>query len=343
MANAIADRARGVRAEESQGRTALRIFPIVGPSHAQPPYRLLEGETLSAVKITETSPSGHVPELKVENTLDCLLFLMDGQELVGAKQNRILNTDVLVPAGATLTIPVSCVEAGRWHHVSAHFMPGAAASHTIRSRKVDRVRRAAKESGRFDADQQAVWQEVHFSMSRARAESATAALHDAYTQRQRDLDDFRQSLRMPDEAVGLAVFHGTRFLGLDLFDRHSTLVYFWQSLLDSYAIDWLMAGTGGGEGAPPPEAPPEARAVRDVLERAALGRWESFASPGQGRDHRLDDQQLSGSALVWEDKVVLHLQLFPKVQDQSGSDETARQRPRIRRPYGLPGQGEVVY
>jgi len=339
MANAIAQRARNVRAEESQGRTALRIFPIVGPSHDQPPYRLLDAETLAAAKITETSPSGHVPELKVENTLDCLLFLMDGQELVGAKQNRILNTDVLVPAKTTLTIPVSCVEAGRWHHVSQQFLPGAAASHTIRSRKVERVRRSARESGRFDADQQAVWQEVQCSMSHAQAESATAALHDAYTQRGKDLDDFRQSLRMPEEAVGLAVFHGTRFLGLDLFDRHSTLVYFWQSLLDSYAIDWLMAGTGGGDGAQPPEA----AAVKDTLERAAVGKWESFASPGQGRDHRLDDEHLSGSALVWEDQVVLHLQLFPKAQDEHEVEGNQRHRPRIRRPYGLPGHGEPIY
>lgn len=339
MANAIADRARGVRADESQGRTALRIFPIVGPSQDQPPYRLLDAESLAAVKITETSPSGHVPELKVENNLECFLFLMDGQELVGAKQNRILNTDVLVPAKTTLTIPVSCVEAGRWRHVSQQFLPGAAASHTIRSRKVERVRRSARESGRFDADQHAVWQEVQCSMAHAQAESATAALHDAYTRRRQDLENFRQWLHMPEEAVGLAVFHGTRFLGLDLFDRHSTLVYFWNSLLDSYAIDWLLVAPGDGGPAPPPEA----KVVRDVLERAAVGKWDILGSPGQGRDHRLEDQQLTGSALVWEDRVVLHLQLFPKAQDQNEAQLGQGQRPRIRRPYAPPSGGEVVY
>src|SRR5690606_35553225 len=95
--------------------------------------------------------------------------------------------------------------------------------------------------------------------------------------------------------------------GLDLFDRHSTLVYFWQTLVDSYAIDWMMADTTG-----PASKDSEAVVVREHLERAAAGRWESFPSPGEGRDHRLDDQRLAGSALVWEDRSVLHLQLFPK-------------------------------
>src|SRR5690606_8918308 len=175
--------------------------------------------------------------------LDKRVFLMDGQELVGAKQNRVLNTDVLVPAKTTLKIPVSCVEAGRWRRISDAFVPGRSASHTIRARKMERVRRSLRERSKHDADQHAVWDEVQESMSKSASHSPTAALHDAYRQRDRDLTAFRASLRMPDGAVGLAVFHGERFLGLDLFDRHSTLVYFWQTLVDSYAIEWLMADT----------------------------------------------------------------------------------------------------
>jgi len=50
--------------------------------------------------------------------------IIDVQELVGAKQNRILNTDVLVPAKSTRDVPVSCVERGRWGYKSRHFTPG---------------------------------------------------------------------------------------------------------------------------------------------------------------------------------------------------------------------------
>ena len=333
MTEAIAQRTHSVHPDQPQGKNALRFFPILGPSHEQPPYRQLEGDALSAVKVTETSLSGSVPELKVENTLDVRVFLMDGQELVGAKQNRILNTDVLVPAKTTLSIPVSCVEAGRWRHVSDAFVPGKSASHTIRSRKHQRVHESLRRDARHDADQRAVWDEVQTSMSRACSSSPTAALHDAYDHRQKEMDALRGLLRMPDDAVGLAVFHGPKFLGLDLFDRHSTLLYFWQSLLESYAIDWLMIPQAGADA-----AAPEVKAVPEVLDRAAAGKWESFASPGDGRDHRLEDDRFTGSALVWEDQVLLHLQVFPKAQDQTEAPRPApRSRPRIRRPYTRPG------
>jgi hypothetical protein len=113
MNTVIADRAHSVRPEKPQGR-GLHIVPILGSSHDLPDYRVLDLQTLPQVRVTEIGEHGQVPTPRVQNTLETRLFLMDGQELVGAKQNRILNTDVMVPAGATLDIPVSCVEARRW-------------------------------------------------------------------------------------------------------------------------------------------------------------------------------------------------------------------------------------
>ena len=73
------------------------------------------------VTVTEVGEGGHVPELKVVNRGDVAVLLLDGEELVGAKQNRVLNLTILVPPQHTATIPVSCVESGRWRHVSHQF------------------------------------------------------------------------------------------------------------------------------------------------------------------------------------------------------------------------------
>jgi hypothetical protein len=94
----------------------LSLFPLLAEGPAKPGYRLLD-EALAdgSARITEVSDAGHVPELRFVNQGDLPVLLLDGEELIGAKQNRILNLSILAPAHQTIVIPVSCVEVGRWH------------------------------------------------------------------------------------------------------------------------------------------------------------------------------------------------------------------------------------
>lgn len=328
MQAAVTERVRTVRADEGQG-AGLRVVPIVGPSHEEPKYELLREEILDKVIISEISDAGSVPTLQVRNDLDVRVFLMDGQELIGAKQNRILNTDVLVPAKSSLSIPVSCVEQGRWRAVSRAFSPGKAASYRTRSGKQARVHESLKVAAGFDANQGEVWNEVEQSLAASNADdSGTRALADAYRKRAKAMDNFRQTLRLPVEAVGVAVFHDGKLQGLDLFDRHATLKIFWSSLVDSYAIEFLDSPVDLHS----PARTEEAAEVRSLMEHAAAGEWESFQSPGEGKDWRLEAKGFTGSALVWEENVVLHLQLFPRQSTNKGRPvRIGRIHPRTRR------------
>lgn len=306
MTPAISDRARIVRFTDPQGKR-VRIVPIVGPSHDNPPYALLTPQTHATVRVSEVSEAGSVPSLRIENGLDVRVFLMDGQELRGAKQNRILNTDVMVPAGATITIPVSCVESGRWRRTSATFSPGKHANFAIRSGKSKRVHDNLKSHGHHDADQHAVWADVAQCLDHSDAQSPTMALLAAYEKRDGELREFRRALSLPTDDVGVAAFSDDTLRGIDLFDRHSTLAWFWDSLVDSYALDLLNAPFDVADHKP---AGLEHEVIRRTLDEAASADWESFASPGEGVDWRLQRQDLTGSALVMEDRVVVHLQLF---------------------------------
>lgn len=334
MVQAIVDRTESVTEGRPEPLGPLRVFPITGASHDQPVYRLLDGDTIDAVEVTEVSEDGSVPTLRVSNGLDEAVFLMDGQELVGAKQNRILNTDVIVDAKTELKVPVSCVEAGRWGYRSRRFTPGKMASHRTRYCYGPSVHDALRSKGKHEADQAAVWQEVEESLDIAECVSPTSSLHDAYEARRADLEAARKEIVVPPDAIGLAVFHRDEFLGLDIFDRHSTLMYFWESLIDSYTIDWIAMledlDNGSGE------------MVHGVVERVcretSAVEWEPYDSPGLGRDYRLPHEHYSGAALVWE-KVLIHLQVFPRRGNGHGGDErdVLRPRPRIRRRY-MPGE-----
>ena len=111
---------REVRLGERQVEGPLAVFPIFvrgvgaasrevealagGHDAPRPPryitLRQALGEGLAV--ITEVSEGGSVPELCVVNTGDARILVLDGEELRGAKQNRVLSTAILIDGHSTL-------------------------------------------------------------------------------------------------------------------------------------------------------------------------------------------------------------------------------------------------
>ena len=74
--------------------------------------------------ISEINYSGSVPELKCISNTEKLILVLAGEEIIGAKQNRITNISFIVPPYKAIKIPVSCVEQGRWSYKSNTFSKG---------------------------------------------------------------------------------------------------------------------------------------------------------------------------------------------------------------------------
>src|SRR5262249_32629774 len=128
-------------------------------------------------RVSEVSDTGWVPELRVDNGLDRPVFLLDGEELGGAKQNRVINLSLMIPALATVTIPVSCVEAGRWHGFDDDFSAAPRAQFARgRARKLGQVSQSLRSDAAAHADQWDVWHEISIKSARMGAQSATAAM-----------------------------------------------------------------------------------------------------------------------------------------------------------------------
>src|SRR5712691_4491432 len=92
------------------GLTLVPLFP------SEPPrleYLGLDEAVARGLTVKEVDEHGAVETLVVHNPLDELVLLYEGEELVGAKQNRIVARTVLVGATSQLLIPVNCVEQGR--------------------------------------------------------------------------------------------------------------------------------------------------------------------------------------------------------------------------------------
>ena len=102
---------------------AVVVFPLFADAQgAAVEYRLAD-EALAeeSLAVEEVNEAGSVPFLLVKNQGAVRVLFLEGEELVGAKQNRILNTSVLVAANSQTKIPVSCVEQGRWQYKSRSF------------------------------------------------------------------------------------------------------------------------------------------------------------------------------------------------------------------------------
>jgi len=299
----------GMNAAEPCTHGSVRIVPLVGPSSGDPTYRLFDAETAEKVEVSEVDEGGHVPNITVDNGLDDRLLLIDGQELIGCKQNRILNTDVLIAAHKKVSIPVSCVEAGRWGYRGRKFRPGRHSPGSSRSRKAEFVHRALRGERGHVSDQAQVWHDIELKMCALNASSPTMAMHDIYEQREEDLAEARATFELPPETIGVAVYLGDRFLGFDLFDRAATFRHYWKSLLDSYLLDWLVSkarpaesGSEGGDPLP----------VEDLVRTLSEAQWEQYESPGEGNDLRWESEKLTASALAVGADSVVHLQAFPK-------------------------------
>src|SRR5512139_3370482 len=86
--------------EIGKPRTVLNLMtvPLSGNPASSLDYLLID-DALMAEKlvIEEVSEGGSVPELRMTNFSNRVVLVVDGTELVGAKQNRIVNASFLIP------------------------------------------------------------------------------------------------------------------------------------------------------------------------------------------------------------------------------------------------------
>lgn len=294
----------------------LTLVPLLNGGIEQPDYLTLD-EALSqgVAKITEVSEGGSVPELKFVNESDRAVFLMDGEELVGAKQNRILNLTILVPAKTTLLIPVSCVEQGRWSYASAEFS-SAPRTHYAggRAQKMSHVTQSLETTGTYNSNQGAVWQDIAEKTSRMGSVSPTQAMADMYEQNSASIEDYVRAFSATARQVGGLFAINGKIIGFDLFDCTATWEKLLAKLVRSYALDALDS--------PADHAPSIAKeTVEEFLQTVGKVEAKTFPATGIGEDVRFNGVNLTGGGLIANERVV-HLTVFRLENDERDSTES---------------------
>lgn len=308
---------------------ALAVFPLQSDMAAPVGhYQLLE-EALAtgSFRISEVSESGTVPRLLATNETFSSVFLLDGEELVGAKQNRVLNVSMMLAPKSTTEIPVSCVEAGRWRAESDSFRaPGRVHFSRGRADKVRQVSESLRMRGRAESDQGAVWDAIAAKSMRMQVDSATSAMAALYERRQDDLQSYLEAFDVSAGQNGAVYVIGNVIAGLDLFDSERTYAKLARKLVSSYALDAMEDDTG--------VAACDLEKVRAFLGALAASSSQRYPTAGLGENVRLEAPGLFGAVLE-VDGACVHLAAFPNaelVSDHAGSGtgEIRMQRSSLR-------------
>jgi len=311
----ITDTLDGLTLGEPQAYRNLTAFPLLGGGDEAPDFLSLRRALDDGVaEVHEVSESGRVPELLFANRAGQAVLLIDGEELVGAKQNRVLNLSILVPAKSELVIPVSCVEHGRWAHrrrgfeVSADF-----AFSNLREKKVAAVSRSMRSVGDRRADQSEVWDEISQLRSEFRAVAPTEAMSDVYESRRRQIEDYVEGIPRQDSQVGALFAINDRIAGLDLFGYAETYGAMAEKLVRSYAVDAIRRGRRVAKVA-------SAEAADAFLEQARNSKTQRYDAIGEGEDIRIEEPGLLGGGLHARERL-LHLCVFADQTQERERDE----------------------
>lgn len=280
----------------------VQVFPLFSSrSESSSLLELDEALAKGLVEVTEVSDGGSVPKLNVINTSPRDLIIYDGQQLIGAKQNRTVNVTVVVAANSTLPIPVSCVEQRRWRYTSPSFASSAQFSYpSMRRSTHSEVTRSRESSGSFDANQARVWQDISAKAARMDVFSDTMSMSDIYESRAPESEVLKQAFKVEEKQVGYMAFIKGGFAGCDLFGSTEVCRGQMEKLLRGYYLDSRDKGVAF-----------EGVAVEEIFREVRAAEHREFETVGKGRERRFDAAHVQGS---WKevDGSIPHVTILPK-------------------------------
>jgi hypothetical protein len=231
----------------SQRHGPLTVFPLISRIVPELPYALMADALAAGTLTIEEVGSGTVPELTAVNTSGKAVLILDGEQLVGARQNRTTNRSIILPAKGETRIPVSCMEQGRWHDAGESFKPApynspSSVRRHARDTEVRHAKSAGKASHKVLAEAQgAVWSSIALNAASLGTRSDTGALNELYTARSLDIEDWAGSFPKQERQIGLLAYLGTHPLGLDVIGCTRLYARSHERIVRGYIIDALAS------------------------------------------------------------------------------------------------------
>jgi hypothetical protein len=285
----------------------LTVVPVIGTQFGTPAY-LTGPEALERdlLEIAELEPP-EVSRLAVTNLAEVPILLVEGEMLVGGDQNRTMNVTVLCPPKARTVVPVSCVEAGRWGARRTMSRANKHAPGSMRAAKIAYLETRSHDVTARRSDQGLVWEEVARHSSAHDVYTGTSALHDVQEEVEERISGQLEEIKPVLNQIGVVCAIGSEVVGLDVFDRASTLTHYLRAIVAGHALDDVT---------PTPSGDPIA-AIEAFLAQVDTSARDTGKGVGLG-DEVLLRGRVAGIGLSYDNHLV-HLAAFPTPLEVGGA------------------------
>ncbi len=281
---------------EEKSYKNLSFIPVTSKNGSELEFLTLTGAIKDdLIEVKELEGHAIVPEISVKNKGGGYVLIIDGDHLIGAKQNRVVNKTIIIPPESETKIPVSCTEQGRWRLVSEKFSKSKyGAPSTIRS--IFKQKRAAQEE---------VWEEVEKRMYSFDVHSPTSSLEEVYGELDSSIEEYKKVISPVPSQVGFIVFINGEFSGLDILGDSNLFSQLYNDLINGYIIDAVYKANNKKEKTVPDID--KQKIIKDLL------RIKTKAAKSIGVEKRrgIQGKKVAGEFITFERKPV-HLAIFPK-------------------------------
>lgn len=285
---------------DAQFHKNMAIVPIKAPiNYGIDVITLKKGFELGLVNVKECE-SSTVNTIIVENKSVAPLLLIDGEEIVGGDQNRIVNATVLIAPQSEMKIPVNCTEHGRWgfKHEFKH------SNYMANSRT-----RSAKAYARMNmADEQnAVWNAIEELEVERKFSSPTQAMTESYENAKADLSEITSAFEIEKGQCGVVIIADGKVKGFEMFLNSDVYRQYHEKILKSYFIDTDINDS---------TFTISIEEIRDFLENALSSERKQSKNTGLEIRYDFKNDDGVGTLYTYKDELV-HLSYFASKEDDS--------------------------
>ncbi len=286
-----------------QSHENVAIIPLKSEKNYTDLLTLKKGLELGLVEVKECETST-VNTLIVKNNSVTPLILIDGEEVVGGDQNRIVNATTIVAPKSEFNISVSCTERGRWGYKSEFKSSAHIADYNTRFRKMHAMRNNMPV-------QNEVWASIDSLESRNEYKSPTSAMSESYENAKVNLEEILESFEIVDGQNGVLIIVNGEIKGFELFLNSEIYKAFHEKILKSYLIDAEVENT---------TFTINSDAAKLLINCVMAGEFEEKASTGLEKPYEFENQEGIGKAYIFEDSLV-HFSYLSKVNEGETLDE----------------------